>query len=898
MPVKPHFSIKLSLALASITASAGSLANTPADREMAWTCTMNKAQEWTCDVTEQTAPVETESVQISQPSLPVSQPSEATASTSAAAEPVQVSNAPAAPAVATPGLTVGTHIKPPVIIHTPQTKPEQPAQSAQPVRYEQVAGAEPEWQCDGDANGNWQCSQEVPMVPVGQMVAINRRPSQHANPYTQLDWVVDPNYGFCGGYYQAPEFTNQPQQDDAPLFLEAAQSSTKIGGLTKLEGGVKLQQDNRLLSSDYAELDQVTNKASLEGNVSFREPGLLLRGRHAQVDIKSHETLVSDSIFVLHEQEMRGQADRFIRLADSRLRMEQGSFTYCPPGDESWQVAADNITLNKEEGYGTAKHAKLEVAGVPILYLPYFSFPIDDRRRSGFLYPSFSISSDNGVELGVPYYFNLAPNYDATLTPRLFSERGLQLEGEFRYLNSWSMNQTSAAYLPSDDKFGDDRWLLGLEHQSQNNGRWHSKVDFTRVSDKDYYDDLDTMLDVSKEDHLQQLGEVQYTGDGFTALARVQSYQTISDDESPYRRMPQLLVHGGKGWGDFGASYLAEFVSFDRDIGGLTGADRVTGERVHVRPGINYNYQRPWGYIRPSAQIWHSSYQLDDQVTGLEDNPSLTVPVVSLDSGMYFDRPLENGGQQTLEPRLFMLYVVQEDQDDIPVFDTAEFDFNYRSLFRFNRFSGHDRIGDTQQISLGLTSRWIMDDGYEKARFSIGQAYYFDDREVQLPSLADQTDGQSDIASETVWNFSRKWRGTMDLIFDEKFDTSKSNFKLSYKGDLDHRWNLSYRFEENERKQVDTSFIWPLAPQWGLIGRWQYDIDNDENIESLFGVEYEDCCWSIRIAAREWLDDTDNTDSALYIQFFLKGLGSLGSGDSSYLDDISGFKEREEQRND
>ncbi|MBY4676078.1 LPS-assembly protein LptD [Marinobacterium arenosum] len=767
----------------------------------------------------------------------------------------------------------------------------------------QLAGNPTEWQCEAGSDGNWDCNQQqvaLPGQPLGvEGSAVAQAEAVPTGQYSHLDWITDPNAGLCRGYYLVPQFNELDAVDNPPLYLEALQSSTQLGGLTRLEGGVKVQQEQRLLSADYAEYDQVTSKASLQGDVSFREPGVLLRGDTAQADIETGETIFTNAQYVMHERHLRGEAGRIIRLQDARIRIEDGSYTYCPPGVESWQLHADNIMLDKEEGFGTARDMVLEVGSVPILYLPYVTFPIDDRRKSGFLYPSISVTGDNGLDLAVPYYFNLAANYDDTLTPRIVSERGMMLENEFRYLNRRSYNVLNTSWLSNDDKRGNNRWLLGIEHENRDTGRWDTEIDFTRVSDDDYFDDLDTTLSVARHDHLNQRGEIGYWGDGWNARLRVHGFQTISDDDSPYEVMPQFYVQGSEGWNGMQLDYFAEAVSFDRDLSGLTGADRITGERFHLMPTLSYNWRRPWGYLKPAARLWHSSYQLDDQLSGLDDQPSISVPVLSLDSGLIFERMLDNGGQQTLEPRLFMLYASEENQDEIPDFDTAELDFDYRSLFRFNRFSGRDRIGDAQQVSLGVTSRWIEPNGYERARFSIGQAYYLADREVQLSSSTPaETSGQSDIASEAVWHFNHYWRGTADLIFDEQFDSQKTNLKLSYQSDLDHRFNFSYRFEEDAREQIDSSLIWPLGRQWSLLGRWQHDIQDSENLETLLGLEYESCCWSVRFAARRWLDDTDNTDSGFYLQFYLKGLGGLGSGSGSYLDDIIGFREREEQKND
>lgn len=880
MPAKPRATLTLGLAVASLAASPAALAADPA-QEMGWTCNMSRDGEWHCEMGE------------AQPAQAVQEAPERPA------QPASVSQN--TPPAATPPPVTESVISKQAPAHDVSSIAARPV-TAQPVTAQRTAtpaapASADQWQCSAGSGGNWDCSgtdntgTDSPGALTPTAAAV-----QTVNRWSHLDWVVDSRAGLCGGYYRPPTLIGTSADKDAPLTLEAAQSTTRLGGLTRLEGGVQLQQGRRKLSANYAEFDQVTNKATLQGNVSLREPGLLLVGDTAQADIDSTQTLFTDAQYVFHEQRLRGEADKVLKLQDGRLRLEESSYTFCPPGVESWQLKADNIMLDKSKGYGEARDAVLEIGGVPVFYAPWFTFPIDDTRRSGFLYPSLGASSDNGIEIATPYYFNLAQNYDDTLTPHLITERGLLLENEFRYLDKYAYSVLSTAVLPSDDKIDRDRWLLGLESSAQLNNRWQGNIDFARVSDTEYFDDLDSSLEVKRQDHLDQLAEVYYRGDSFTALARAHSYQTLSDDLSPYRRLPQLFVQGNQDWNSLQFGYQAEYANFDRDLSGLSGADRIIGERIHLMPSLSYPVRQYWGYVTPTARLWSNRYELENQLSGLDNSPEINVPILSLDSSLYFDRAMKNGGTHTLEPRLFALYVDEENQDALPDFDTSELDFDYRSLFRFNRFSGRDRIGDTQQVSLGLTSRWIRENGSEQARFSIGQAYYFADRNVQLDGAAAATDSSSDIATETVWNIDRHWRTTLDMIFDDNMDVSKSNIKFNYKRDLDRRFNFSYRFEENARKQLDTSFIWPVSRQWGLLGRWQHDIENSETLESLVGVEYESCCWSVRLSARQWLNDTDNTDSAIYLQFFLKGLGGIGSGSGSYLNDIIGYQEREEQR--
>lgn len=793
------------------------------------------------------------------------------------------------------------------------TSVREPASQAQKPSeitvQQQVIGDE--WQCAANSNNEWDCQKTeifAAALPF-RTESEERSPVQQfikENPYSRLDWVYYQNRSNqqCAGQYlepQSPVFGDE-NLAEPPLYLEAAQSSSVLGGLTQLQGGVNMRQGSRRVSSISAEVDQVTNKARLEGDVKYREPGLLMLSDNAQIDTVTNEAIFSNAEFVMHEDNLRGTAERIIHLEDERIRLEQGTYTYCPPFSEAWGLEAESTVLNREEGFGVAEDAVLRIAGVPVLYTPYFSFPLDDTRKSGFLAPSLSYGDESGIDLAVPYYFNIAPNMDDTFTPRYISDRGLLLQNEFRYLNSWSMNELNAAYLPDDDAYGDDRWLLAFDHTGKFAENWSTKIDYTSVSDDEYFEDLTSDLDVQREDHLDQNAAIVYAGNGWKAELEVHDYQTI-DGTAPYKLMPQFTVSGRESFqNNVSLNYLAELTRFDRDLDGLTGANRVVGDRVHLNPSLEYLWQRPWGYIRPRVSLWSSSYSLDNQLTGFESSPDINSAIASLDSGLFFDRDLANGGTHTLEPRLFALFVPEEDHSAVPDFDTSRYTFNYNYLFRENRFSGKDRLGDTEQVSLGITTRYITASGFEKANFQIGQAYYFADREVQLSnSTAPETNNQSDIATRATWYLSQNTKTYLDTILDSSdYKVQSSTLGLKYNRDYDHVLNFRYRYTDSSREQADLSYIWPLSTHWTSMGRLLYDIRGNETEEASLGLEYESCCWKVSLAGRHWLDGTEPNgsnkyDYGIFLQLTLKGLGSFGSGDKGFLDDIIGYEEREEQ---
>lgn len=732
------------------------------------------------------------------------------------------------------------------------------------------------------------------------------------NPYAHLDWypyAPGEHTGLCRGRYIEPEM--DVADGDTPFNLQrvliaASSSQSELGGLTQLEGGVQVTQGGRQLSSAYAEYDQFTQLVRLEGDVSYRERGLLLVSDAAQTNLNNLETIFSQSEYVLHPQHIRGNAERILRLEDGRIRIEDGSYTQCEPGNSSWQLAADSIVLNPNTGFGEARGAVLEILDVPVLYMPYFYFPIDDRRVSGFLYPAISYSSSEGIDIAAPYYFNLAPNYDDTFTPRLLSERGLILENEFRYMNRWSQTALSNAVLIDDDKTGEDRWLLGVDHEGTPWTGWQSYIDYTAVSDVDYFDDLDpTNLDIGYTSHLNKLGELRYDTQDWSFIARAHGYQSLtSSEKSPYRRLPQFLFEGQVPELPAGleAGYSAEYVHFDRDSSDplLSLADQVQGDRVHLSPGVSLPLESSWGYIKPEVKLWSTQYQLDDQLAGLDQNPSVNTFIARVDSGLTFERQANFDSRsytQTLEPRLLYLYVPEEDQTDIPAFDTSELDFRYDSLFRSNRFSGRDRIGDANQFSLGLASNFYDDSGRERFGMALGQAYYFDDRTVQLDSTtAADTESTSNFAAKIDWSPTPDLRISHDSELDkDDFGAVAQNYRLTFSPDDDRLIYASYRDHETERQQADFGLRWPINAQWNLLARWREDLMESETLDALLGVEYKDCCWKVRLGVRQWADDNDGTrttNEAVMLQFVLRGLGSVGDDNTTlFIREITGFNE-------
>ncbi|WP_426151184.1 LPS-assembly protein LptD [Pseudomonas sp. DC3000-4b1] len=907
----------------------------------------------------------------------------------------------------------------------------------QPLAAAYVSAA-PQYDCQVSASGSWDCktrdtNPSLPPRPqhtassvsstgegeasTGEAAAAGptlvteskgRGLQSRSADYSHLDWVprekltpaqLAETGPYCSGAYVEPlrpGMSDKTSKSDAPTYINARASRYEEQSQTAtLAGDVVMRQGSMQVEANEAALHQAENRGELNGNVKIRDNGALIVGDHAEVQLDTGAAQVDNAEYVLHKQRARGSALYAKRAENAIIRLKDGTYTTCEPNSNAWSLKGNNITLNPATGFGTATNATLRVKDFPVLYTPYFYFPIDDRRQSGFLAPSISSSSDNGLTLVTPYYFNLAPNYDATLYPRYMAKRGLLMEGEFRYLTPSSEGQFGAAYLndENDDRkeqsdYSKRRWMINWQHKGGLDSRLLSEVDYTRISDPYYFQDLQTdQVGVEDRDFVNQQGALTYRGQGYTARLNVQSYQLATVTEiTPYDRLPQLTLDGVLPYNPSGLqfSYHTEAVRFDRDLrtGTYTDDDgisspridrnvfglaRANGDRLDLVPAVSLPLDWSYGYIKPTLKYKYTQYDLDLDSKGKADlltqenatgesyssSQNISVPIFSVDSGLYFDRDTRMFGtayRQTLEPRLFYLYVPYEDQNDIPVFDTTESVFSYSSLFRDNRFSGGDRIGDENKLSLGVTSRWIEDNGFERQRFSIGQALYFKDRKVQLPQIAyqDRDEAQSDVspyALEYEYRFNRDWRFTSDFNWDPDSRSTRSgsamfhyqpednpnkvvNAGFRYRDDAIHydtatgRWgfggdygtpynkdgtaNPNYVKDYYKIQQHDFSVIWPLVPQWNLISRWQYDYNRNRTLEAFGGFEYDNCCWKLRLINRYWVDydeysqaapENEKGDRGIFLQIVLKGLGGVvGNKVEGFLDKgIQGYREREDQ---
>ncbi len=802
--------------------------------------------------------------------------------------------------------------------------------------------------CDSDGAGGQPCSDSTEGASLAAADRVAARTTLSAtNPTTGaggLAWgywtprelmsieraATLPAY--CAGQYRTLNFPypESLESEGLPILADARSASYWLEGDVVLSGQVNMEQGNRSISTDEARLDRNTRQAKLTGQVTVLEPGVAVQGARGQVNLDTRAATLEDVEFLLFEGGLRGVADSLQQDEQGNLKVVAGSYTRCEPGNNSWRVTSSTVRIAEGENWAVARNAVLRVNDVPIFYAPRISIPVTDDRLSGFLFPTIGYSDKDGTEVGLPYYLNLAPNYDATLIPRYVSKRGWGLESEFRYLSEWQESILAGAFLPNDDSYNGkfsrsdfderkaqgrvtgefnpaDRWLYALDHAGEI-GSFRTLVDYTAVSDRDYFRDLDSYLDVSSQIALERLGQVEYSAGGFFSRLWLQRFDRLDDGtEDPYQRLPQLdLNYSGPLLGPLEWSLGTQAVSFDRDNSDLTGINRAVGNRVHLEPRLQLPLSAPWGFLTLTGGYRHTVYDLRDMPDALDDSPERTIGLGSARAGLIFERDLSLFGTSvahTLEPQLFYLYQEYEDQSELPNFDAAALTFSYSQLFRDNRFSGLDRIGDANQVSAGFTTRFLNSlNGREYLRLSVGEIFYFEDRRVTLSGDPTDEDRESSsaVSSELSASLAGAWRLSGTVIWDPHDNqVDEGGAAIQYRRDNQHIFNLGYRnLGAQDVDQTDVSFYWPMSRHYSVLGRWNYDLVNNRTIEGFLGLEYNNCCLQVRLFARRFIDSQSFTavedveaDDGLFLQIVFKGLAGIGGKVESVLEKgIRGYR--------
>ncbi len=687
------------------------------------------------------------------------------------------------------------------------------------------------------------------------------------------------------------------EANSVQIFADYARA-TEQQGVLKFTGNVTLQKEQQILNSEILLYDRNQDKVNIESDFTLWDDTYILQGENLQLHNREMGEILNGYYWLLG-QGGHGQSTKVIRKDKNILYLENASYTTCEPNKEIWRLESENTTLNKAEAEGVSRNVTLKLFDVPIFYTPYLSFPLNDARKSGILAPSIGSSNEVGVEFSLPYYFNLAPNYDATLTPRVMTRRGVMLQGEFRYLTQQTGGRLQAEYLPKDRALDEDRSSITFQHSGQVVGSLFADINYNYVSDNQYFEELGNNLTMASVTHLERRADLTYWGAGWSLLGRVQRFQTLDINPAahPYQRMPQLLfkTHLPERNKQFNYGLQAEAVRFDHE----SLLEKPVGNRFDLVAELSHPWHTPGTFLTPKVTLRHTRYDLQEVTPGINDSPSRNTFTFSTDTGLFFEKNTKlfnTALVQTLEPRLFYRYTPYKDQSDIPVFDTDRFDLSYYQLFRENSFNGTDRIDDGHQMSVALSSRFFQETtGAERFRVSIGQIMYFRDREVILPDEEIDTDKTSPIVIELASQFADNWYAATTFHYDtHDKQTEHSMLRLRYHQDSQHLVNASYRLRDGKLEQTDLSTYWGIGQHWNAIGRWNYSLRQRKDIEAFVGVEYDSCCWATRLVMRRYLNNIEGEyNNGIYLQFYLKGLGGLGKKADTLLEEsIPGFVER------
>ena len=659
-------------------------------------------------------------------------------------------------------------------------------------------------------------------------------------------------------------------------------------------GQIEVRRDDLSIYADRLRFNREFGRLEAEGGVRVTAGADRVSGPRLQYNTQDDTGVFEQPTYLVQrERTARGGAERINFLGRARYLMSKATFTTCQPGQEDWVLVADEIELDYENFEGRARNPRLRFFDTTVLASPYLSFALENRRKSGLLTPYYSQGSQRGFEVGIPYYWNIAPELDATFTPVYMAKRGEQLKTQGRYLQRSYAGEAKVEYLPNDQELGRSRTGVSWQHAQTLRPNLTAMVDYNKVSDDRYFVDLASQVKQVSLRTLPQDAFVTYgasglgLGAGSTVQARVQKWQTLQDPLAPivppYDRLPQINYSRGKtGVGPFDGALGAEFVRFKHE-------SLVEGLRTSVNPSLALPTLGPGWFFTPKAGVRYMGYSLERTTAGEDTTPHATVPWLSVDTGMVFDRDAILFGdsvQQTLEPRLFYVYAPYRNQDQIPLFDTALADFNYPQLFNENRFSGGDRFGDANQLTAAITSRLLQPNGQERLRATIGQRYYFQEERVGLTSSSVlRTSNASDILASLGGRLARQWIFDVTTQYNlREAEMERFSFSTRYSPEIAKVINASYRFQRDSAsstgvgvRQIDLSGQWPIAPGWYGVGRYNYSFRDRTLLEGLAGFEYNAGCWVFRSVVQRLQAATNVTSTAIIFQIEFNGLGQIGT---------------------
>ena len=729
-----------------------------------------------------------------------------------------------------------------------------------------------------------------------------------------------------------------PSGKDAPVYLDADRLSGKQNDQIEAVGNAVMTKDGDRVSADRMLYDQESGDVEGFGSVLLEQKGDTMSGPYMKMNMDSYAGFMEQPQYFIKQTGGHGDADMAHIQDKLHYTLDNASYTTCRADQEDWHVKMNSLEIDRADQTGIAHSAWIEFMDVPILYSPYMDFPLGNQRRSGFLSPIFGGTTNSGSEFALPYYWNIAPNYDATFMPRILAKRGIQLNNEFRYLNPDYSGMVQADILPNDAITGTNRTHFSLIHNQSFGGGLTGSINYNHVSDSNYYTDLADSVNVTSQVNLLQDAELNYNAGWWNSTVRMQQYQTLQNPLAPvaipYAMLPQVTLNGQKDFGDLNFTFMGQYADFVHPTA-------VNGQRLIIQPSISYPLlDAPGYYMTPKLTLNSTQYVMGiNNATAIPDT-TRTLPMFSLDSGMSFEKDMSFMGDSyvnTLEPRAYYLYVPYRNQDQLPVFDTAQVPLTFPQMFTENRFIGNDRIGDANQITLGLTSRFLgQSDGVEYLKLMVAEIFSFSTPRVNLvaPTVSNN---KSDIMLGASSRISSTWSLDSELQYSPALSAVQHyNVNASYRPEAGKVLNLGYQFfvstlgsqipgianptgnaivngvlyptvygipyttingvnyavASPALRQINISGQWPLSRHWHVVGQWNYSLLDRMLINGVAGLEYEESCWTMRIVMHSFVAGVGVNsagapapinDTGFLVQLELNDLIKMGSDPMALL---------------
>ena len=729
------------------------------------------------------------------------------------------------------------------------------------------------------------------------------------------------------------------ETNELPVTINADNAKGNYPDDAVFTGNVDIAQGNSRLQADEVQLHQKQAEGQPEpvrtvdalGNVHYDDNQVILKGPKGWSNLNTKDTNIWEGDYQMVGRQGRGKADLMKQRGENRYTiLENGSFTSCLPGSDTWSVVGSEVIHDREEQVAEIWNARFKLGPVPVFYSPYLQLPVGDKRRSGFLIPNAKYSTNNYFEFYLPYYWNIAPNMDATITPHYMHRRGgIMWENEFRYLTQAGAGLMEFDYLNSDKVYEDDnpkdsnsrRWLFYWQHSGVMDQVWRFNVDYTKVSDTSYFNDFDNKYGSSTDGYATQKFSVGYAVQNFDATVSTKQFQVFdSANSNSYSAQPQLDVNYYQNdVGPFDTRIYGQAVHFVN-----TNDNMPEATRVHLEPTINLPLSNNWGSINTEAKLLATHYQQTNldwynsnpQNTKLDDSANRVMPQFKVDGKMVFERDMQMlapGYTQTLEPRAQYLYVPYRDQSHIYNYDSSLLQSDYSGLFRDRTYGGLDRIASANQVTTGVTSRVYDDAAVERFNISVGQIYYFTESRTGDDNIKWENDDKTGSlvwAGDTYWRISDRWGLRSGIQYDTRLDSiATSSSSIEYRRDENRMLQLNYRYASSEYiqatlpsyystadqykngiSQVGAVASFPIADRWSIVGAYYFDTNVNKEADSMLGLQYNSCCYAIRFGYERKLNGWDNTqqnaiyDNTIGFNIELRGLSSnYGLGTNQML---------------